>query len=134
MSLKIYTNVLMLSLYISLSKHIAAYEIKCLDRVFVGHVSDPVDFVAELNELIEQESIRFKNCKIVITTDMDYVDKNYLKEQHLVYPDKVCVLQTDYEVLNQHYLYDFPVYQYCRSFFDLYLNAIRYIKTIQETM
>ena len=124
----------MLSLYISLSKHIAAYEVKCLDRVFVGHVSDPVDFVAELNALIEQESIRFKDCKITITTDMDYVNKNYLKEQHLVYPDKVCVLQTDYEVLNQYHLHDLPVHQHCRSFFDLYLNAIRYIKTIQETM
>ena len=65
---------------------------------------------------------------------MDYVNKNYLKEQHLVYQDKVCVLQTDYEVLNQYHLYDFPVHQHCRSFFDLYLNAIRYIKTIQETV
>lgn len=132
--MRTYKNVLILSLYISLSTRIAAYEIKCLDRVFVGHVSDPVDFVAELNALIEQESIRFKDCKIIITTDMDYVNKNYLKEQNLVYPDKVCILQTDYEVLNQYHLHDLPVHQHCRSFFDLYLNVIRYIKTIQDTM
>lgn len=132
--MRTYTNVLTLSLYVSLSRHAAAYEITCADRTFVGHVPDPVDLVAELSELIDREYIIFKDCEIILTTDMDYVDKNYLKENHCMYPDKVCILQTNYELLNAYNLRDLPVHQHCSSFFDLYLNTIRYIKTIQETV
>lgn len=131
--MKIRMDVDRLSLHISLSRHRAVYEVGCRGRVFVGQVSDPVDFVAEFGELMEGQPLCFSDCMLELTTEADCVERNYLMANNAMYLDRVCILRVRYTGLLAHDICRLPVRQHCMSFFGLYLNAVRYLKTIQET-
>lgn len=131
--MRTHINARRLSLHISLSRRLAYYEVTCKDRIFVGHVSDPLDFVAEFQDLIDTQRLRFEDCMLELTTEADCVELNYLKANHAMYQKKVCILTTACANLAAHELHSLPVHQHCSSFFGLYLNAVRYLKTIQET-
>lgn len=130
------TQVVTLKLFVSVMRNIASYEIVCPGDIFIGHIADPLDFVAEMQPLIDDKRLDFTSCKVLLETDAASVNRNFTAPvipDHVTGHHKICILETDYEDLFSHKVYTLPVQQHCMGFFDLYLNAVRYIKTIAET-
>lgn len=129
-------HVTQLMLFVSAANNTAAYKILCDDEIFSDHIPSPVDFIEDLQDFVDNKGFDFENCIVILQTDAASVNREYLNQLAVSFIqscDRVSILQMSYQELLQNPLLNLPVAQYCMNFFHLYLNAVRYIKTISET-
>lgn len=127
-----------LGLYISLVKNYARFTIESNLGRFSGIVEDPVDFVAEMARLTNEYRFgiqSFKGAAVVVTTEAVSVNRGYLtkmeklKNWSFCSTDEICIYSGPYALMLKDDGIHLPVGQHSRSFFDLYLNALRYFYT-----
>lgn len=129
-------HVMRLTLFVSVTHNTAVYEILCRNKIFTGHIPSPVDFISDMQPLVDVHGLDFESCEIVLQTDAVTVNREYLQQiikDPVQSHDRICILKTTYRELLDQALFSLPVPQHCVNFFNLYLNAIRYIHTIYET-
>lgn len=131
-----------LVLFVSVLHNQTNYQLVCegkdgQDNAFSGIVTDPIDFIADVSPVVDKYGLDFSDSLVVILTDASTVSAEYRQALDIVrsdMQDRVCILGESYSDVMRCYDYAWPVHQHCKVFFDLYLNAVRYLKTMSESM
>lgn len=129
-------HVTSLQLFVSVVNDHMQYKIVLPHYDLKGTVTDPVDFVMDMQSKIDRHHLDFERCRVSVFTDVTTVNKTYVRDSgyHVksIY-DKICILDLGYSEVMSQDIYTWPVAQHCVPLFDLYLNAVRYLRTISET-